>query len=465
MKKKNKKKKVSIFIKLILSYFTFSTIAIVSIFIGSFVAMFAVTNENLIVMEPNDIVTENGQLGSLEMVYRLGGWVETLDENHQVIEIHGKKQTTEMSYTINEIFALTKMGMNTEHRYTAFYLPQENDVAYFLFYPVDSVHLSITYNLNDIMDSNANNIYAIFILALLIADGILVSIYIYRKIRKPMKQMIGGMKRVESGESNVRLDFKTEGEFMEIQNAFNVMIQRVEQKEAEKEKIQNDRNQMLLELSHDLKTPLATITSYAAALEEGVVLPQDVKKYCHTIRTKADNVNSMTDDMFAMLKLESTDYQIEAETKDICEFLRQLCAGFYEDIVDSGLDADIDIPDEEILVSFDAKILGRAISNLISNAEKYNKSGNGIWIQLWERDTFVFIQVADNGTPVDATIRDTLFSPFVRGDKSRKTSNGSGLGLSIARAVITKHQGDIYYSYEEGKNKFIIALPRGEASD
>lgn len=299
----------------------------------------------------------------------------------------------------------------------------------------------------------------VFMVLLLVADGVLVSRYIYRKIRIPLSRLVEGMRRVKGGEQHVRISFRAEGEFVELQDSFNDMIERLEQEKLEKEKIQKDRHQMLLELSHDLKTPLATIKSCAAALEEGVVDQEELAHYYHTIAGKADRVNTMADDMFTMLKMESSDYQPELEKADFCEVIRQICVEYYEEMERAGFQVQIEIPEEQLPAAMDKKLIARTIGNLITNAIKYNKTGTRIGIVVERKRTQVELVVADDGEPIAEDMQESMFAAFVRGDSSRRTSGGTGLGLAIAKGVSKKHGGDISYRYEEGWNQFVLSLP------
>ena len=93
---------------------------------------------------------------------------------------------------------------------------------------------------------------------------------------------------------------------------------------------------MLLELSHDIKTPVATIKSYIYALQEQMVPDVDVPKYYETIARKADRVNTLSEDLFMLLKMESAEYQLSLQTLDLSELTRQICAEYYEEITNAG---------------------------------------------------------------------------------------------------------------------------------
>ncbi len=454
MKKKHKKSG-SIFRKLLLSYFIFSALAIVTIFACLLLELTVVADGNVENMVPSMLVKEDGSLESLESVYRAQGWVEKLDTNYQVVEIYGEKLTEQMSYTEREILEEIRVD-KIEPEYHVFWEPTA-DGSYLFIYPYDVMSITFNFELEALETTAAGNSIMTLMAILLISEGILISFYIYRKIRKPLKRMVEGMQRVASGENHVSLSFRTEGEFFEIVEAFNTMIDALEKEKAEKEKLQQDRQQMLLELSHDLKTPLATIKSSATALAEGVVAEKDLEQYYHTIAAKSDRVNTMADDMFTMLKMESSDYCPDMEQTDLCELVRQICAEYYEEI--SHFEVDIDIPEKEIFVMADKRLMIRTVANLLTNAVKYNQTGSMIAVKVVEELKTVSVIVSDDGEKIADEVQESMFQAFVRGDKSRRTSGGTGLGLAIARGVARKHGGDVTYQYTKEKNQFVLTLP------
>ena len=111
------------------------------------------------------------------------------------------------------------------------------------------------------------------------------------------------MECVKNGQEQVRLQLKTEADFQQICESFNIMIETIEQNKLEKKELEDKKHQMLLELSHDIKTPIATIKSYANALEAGLVPEEKITSYYKTIDVKADRVSHLTENMFLMLKM------------------------------------------------------------------------------------------------------------------------------------------------------------------
>lgn len=454
-----KHRKGSIFRKLIASYIIFSFFAIlivVGVVVAAAVLMTGIGEKSNF---PGVSTGENGEILNIGNVQNLGGWVEELDENYQVKSIYGEKLTERMQYTPETLLEWT--DQRTGNRDFHLYWQKKEGGLYLIFYPVKAY--SVTYN----FDANSMFYFSptierrarILLLFLLLADVLLVSLYISRKIHRPLQNLVMGMKRVEQGEERVELSMQTEKEFVEIQEAFNHMTEELYAQKAENEKMSKNRQKMLLELSHDIKTPVATIKSYAFALQEGIVSETELDKYYRTIALKADRVDRMAADLFTMLKMESADYALELKKMNLAELTRRICAEFYEELTGAGFDFVIGIPEHAIYVSADEKLLGRVVSNLLNNAGKYNRTGKRIEIRLEERGEEVHLWVKDDGKPIEPELQDTMFSAFVRGESTRSTKGGTGLGLAIAKAVMQKHGGDIFYQEEEG-NKFELWIAK-----
>ncbi len=457
MKKNNRKVKGSIFRKLIASYIVFALVAIISTIICIIVSALLSWGDNLDNNFPIATVKEDGEIASVDGVIKLGGWVEQLDENYQVQEVFGDKLTTDENYTVEQLLDLTRIT-NFNEEYHVFLEPYSKG-SYLVFYPRDAFNIVFNFDTDKVITSSIGRVALWLLLLLLIIDVAGISYYISRKIRRPLKDLMDGMKRIEDGDEKVVLSMRTEREFVEIQDAFNRMVERLEDQKAENEKMSRSRQKMLLELSHDIKTPVATIKSYAFALQEGIVKEEELEKYYTTIASKADRVNTMSDDLFTMLKMESSDYMLDLKELNITELIRQICAEYYEEFVSAGYDFIVDIPDENIYIQGDKTLLSRVISNLLINAKKYNKTGKEIEMKVSTTKDKIKLAVIDDGEEINQNIQSTMFSAFVRGESERSTSGGTGLGLAIAKGVVAKHGGQISYVYEENSNMFVIEIP------
>jgi len=422
---------------------------------------------------PYQIIDENGNVAGIEILEKMGGWVEELEEggregmvsasgtdqggSYHVIRIYGEKKNDSHIYSAQDLLELT--APYGETAYIGFFVQPENSPQKFLcFYDRAVMQVSATVNLNYVEDYGIPDIFILFFPSALL-EILLISLYLKRKIKNPLDRIMAGMEDLKSGNTGARIDIKTEAEFEKIVDTFNLMAQQLEDEKAQKELLIRKKNQMLLELSHDIRTPVATIKSYANALEAGLVPEERIESVYRTIDRKADRVEKLSGDMFMMLKMDNPDYELRMETVNLCELLRQLCVEYYDEITEAGFDFVIDIPDREIPVSADVDLLSRVISNLLSNALRYNKSGKVIAVSMSGESGKAVLSVSDDGEEVDRAFAGQMFHAFSRGDLSRKTDGGTGLGLAISRIIMEKHGGSIGYCRRDGKNVFAAMLP------
>ena len=454
--------KKSIFTKLIGSFLLYAA-AMVATFVLCLVLEAALIGEgNPENIMPNSIVDENGNVVNLDIAGKIGGWVEELDESYNVTAVYGEKQSAATAYTAAELLELTSPYGKNE--FIGFIIRRGVDKTFLCLYrrSVMSVNTTLIINSTDI---NTVPVFGILFLPLAIIEIVLISLYLKKKIKKPLDVIVEGMERLKSGDDSARISVKTEAEFEKIVDTFNVMAENLQREKSEKEQLTRKKNQMLLELSHDIKTPVATIKSYANALEAGLVPEEKIGDIYRIIDAKANRVGKLTDDMFMMLKMDNPEYKINIETLNLSEFLRQLCAEFYDEITGNGFRFEVDIPEKEILAEIDADLFSRVVGNLLSNAEKYNKTGDEISVKLSENNEAITLTVSDNGCEIEKDFADRMFNAFSRGDKTRKTDGGTGLGLAIARIIAEKHGGNIGYRRDDGWNVFEVEVRKQTVSD
>lgn len=456
--------KKSIFTKLIGSFILYVVVMILTFVVCLLLETMLIVEGDPTSLYPYGIIDEDGNVAGMEILQKIGGWVEELEDGetggdgfYHVARVYGEKKTGEERYSLQDLLELTAPFAET--KYIGFFIqPEKSPKKYLCFYDRAIMQVSTTLNLNNIGEYDIPDIFPLFF-PVSILEILLISLYLKRKIKKPLDQIMAGMEDLKSGNSGARIDIKTEAEFEKIVDTFNLMAQQLEDEKTQRELLIRKKNQMLLELSHDIRTPIATIKSYANALEAGLVPKERTRSVYHTIDSKADRVEKLSDDMFVMLKMDNPDYKLYSETINFCEFLRQLCAEYYNEITEAGFDFEIDIPDGEIRVSADRSLLSRVVANLLSNAMKYNKTGQVIEVSLSYECGRALLAVSDDGQEIDRSFVGQMFQAFSRGDLSRKTDGGTGLGLAISRIIVEKHGGSIRYCRRDGKNVFAVELP------
>ncbi|MGL4772294.1 MAG: ATP-binding protein [Clostridium sp.] len=389
---------------------------------------------------------------NLEDLKKIGGYIEIINSNGNVIHRDGiyKSEHVQNHYTRDEI--LKEASLNSDEKYTVFLKTYDDvegeQITILLRVPNNRVNLSI--NVLGVPYRAAKPFYdqylkVVSVLFLLFVINVLIySVYTAKKIKHPLKKIDNALTKVIDGDLTTKLDFDGEKEFEVIRDTLNYLTYKLRKSQDDNKKLEESKNRMLLDLSHDIKTPMTTIRGFSAALYDGMIEDEEKKQaYYKTIHKKAERVSGLIDDLFEFVKMDTVQNVIKVEEVDICEMLRQIVLEFYDELEERGFFLDVDIPENNIELKVDYKLIKRAFTNLLENAIKYNESNTEIRVYLKEEFNRVCIEICDNGVGIPSSIRDTLFDAFVRGDESRKSDGGSGLGLSIAKKVIENHGGEI----------------------
>lgn len=213
-----------------------------------------------------------------------------------------------------------------------------------------------------------------------------------------------------------------------------------QEKEAAKKEFDKRRNLMLSDIAHDLRTPMTTVAGYAKALADGMVTePERQQEYLGAMQNKAARMNDLINLLFEYVKLDSDGFALDKKAVDLCELLRENAALVYSDVESAAMELEVDIPEEQITVEADPIQLSRVVTNLLTNAIRHNAEGTRIGLFVLQEPEQTYVLVADSGSLIPEEQSEHLFEPFARGDESRKSGGGSGLGLSIAKKVVEMH--------------------------
>ncbi len=225
-----------------------------------------------------------------------------------------------------------------------------------------------------------------------------------------------------------------------------------------------EEKRMLLvsEISHDLKTPLASVQGYSEMLLSKEVNGQKQREYLQSIYDNSVRSNNILRSLFMYSKLGSAGFKPNTERTDICEYTRQIIAEYIPIFEENSFKYDLSVPENELFVNMDKELFRRVYDNLIENAMKYNKAGTKIMLGVENKADSVEITVSDNGIGIPAEHIDELFQPFFRADRTSANRDGSGLGLAIVRQIVTLHGGEISYIGDEDGCKWRISLPTNE---
>ncbi len=426
---------------------------------------------------PSQLIQADFKRIDSKQVESLDGWIEILDENNKVIYIKGNKLDNKESYTYEEILDLNDISISNgvlqikdlkdQKDIVGFSKPfkdsEGNSRICIVKYPANKVKSQLVLNSfpEDIEKHILPNIkvFVALLLILLILNIFLFSRRISKKIGEPLNSITEGINTMSKGNYDVKLHFEAEEEFILIRDAFNTMIDEINRSEREKANIEQQKNIMLADLSHDIKTPITTILNYSKALNDGLIEDEDQKhRYLNTIYNKTLRVNEMVDDLFQLTKLESVDYELNLNREDFVELLRRIISEHYNEAMEKDISMDIVLPEYEIFLDFDQVLISRAISNIIVNGIKHNPRGTKLRIELKDYKDKIILEIGDNGKGIPDSIRGNVFEVFVTGDESRRSTKGTGLGLAISKKIFEKHGWKLELSNPRKDEKTIFSM-------
>ena len=259
--------------------------------------------------------------------------------------------------------------------------------------------------------------------------------------------------RIAAGESGVRLETWTQSEFGTLARAVEKMRQKLEGKAYVEE--------MAANLSHELKTPLASIRGAAEVLEDGAIDdPVASKKFLTNIQADVQRLDHIVSDMLKLSRIETqaTDEEARAE---IGEIVGRLFERFSDRADACGVRLIPNLPNEKISAAIPESQLSQVLSNLLDNALQFTASGKAVRVSAQADREFVELRVQDEGCGIDGELLPKIFDRFFTTENPRTRARGTGLGLAIVRSIVIRNGGTIDVQSESGRGTvFIVRLPQ-----
>lgn len=284
-----------------------------------------------------------------------------------------------------------------------------------------------------------------------------------KSLGKPLKLLFEGVNAFKNKEYGHRIEYNANNELDDLKDAFNSMASTIEDEMNRRIEAQDINKQLILDITHDLKTPLTNIEGYSRLLRDDENLPQEKKnKYLDVVIANSNRTNDMIKNLFDFIYADYSNLKIRKENVDFCEMLRRLLTDYIPEFENNNRDYDIDIPDYPVYVTIDSRMMERAVCNIINNFLKYGGDNTKITFKLKDNNSDIQLTIADNGPGIPKEKCSKIFLPFVRADASRNSkTGGTGLGLAITKKVIESTGGTIKLDSDTGKGcTFTITIPK-----
>ena len=301
----------------------------------------------------------------------------------------------------------------------------------------------------------ASVILVLFVTALITAS-------IARSMIQPIQEVQKASRKVRDGDLDYELTIKDK-EFAPLCDDFNQMRLRLKETDRIKAEADAENQELISNISHDLKTPLTAIKGYVEGLLDNIAdTPERRERYLTTIYNKTNDMQRLIDELTFYSRIDTNRIPYYFVPLPIADFFRDCVDETELDLTSRGMKMEFSCEVEDhVLVKADPEQMHRVLNNIIGNSVKYMDKPNGVvGIHLWRDERKVYAELMDNGPGISEDALPYIFDRFYRADAARTQNQaGSGIGLSIVQKVVEDHGGTVYATSTLGEGtKITIEL-------
>ena len=218
------------------------------------------------------------------------------------------------------------------------------------------------------------------------------------------------------------------------------------------------RRQQTADIAHDLRTPLSVVLGYTEALSEGKL--EGSQEIFNVVHQEVRHLNHLINDLRTLSLADAGDLPLNLQDISPRSLLERTASAFQEQAGSQGIDLQMQLPENPLMMRVDPERMAQVLGNLVSNALFYTAAGGRITLSAADQGENVLISVSDTGPGIDPADLANVFDRFYRADSSRQHDGGAGLGLSIARSLVELQGGRISVQSQPGQGTcFDIKLP------
>lgn len=276
-----------------------------------------------------------------------------------------------------------------------------------------------------------------------------------------MNHIIGELHYIAQGHLDHRIPFRLKGSEQHVITSVNALVDSAVQSMDDERKIEKSKDELITNVSHDLRTPLTSIIGYLGLIEDKQYQDEaDILKYTHIAYEKAKQMKNLVEDLFEYTKVQQHGAPVNIMRVDLDQLLEQLTASFALEAERRGIEISSKVVPNPLMIEADPEKLGRVFNNLVANAFKYGNGASYIRITAHQEQDKVVVKVANDGTPIPAKAQSHLFERFYRAEASRsRATGGTGLGLAIVKSIVDLHHGQVTVTSDANETAFIVTLP------
>ncbi len=269
---------------------------------------------------------------------------------------------------------------------------------------------------------------------------------------RPIKKLTEATKKIAAGNFNVKLNIKQKGELGTLARSFEDMMHDLGQ-------IEQMRRDFVSNVSHEVQSPLTSISGYAKALQQVNIPEQEKNRYLEIIIAEAERMSKMSDGLLKLSMLESQSQQLQHDTFSLDEQIRRVIVAIQPQWATRNISFELNL--KAVNLTADRDLLNQVWTNILSNSIKFSKDGGVIDVSIKPDAKNVTLRISDTGIGISPEDQKRIFERFFKADRSHSRKfSGSGMGLAIVKQIVSLHQGDIRVESELGRGTtFIVTLP------
>lgn len=290
-----------------------------------------------------------------------------------------------------------------------------------------------------------------FTLCSLIGGSLIVLVATIYLIR-PIKKLTVATKRIAAGDFNVELHIRQKGELGTLAHSFEQMTHDLQQ-------LEQMRRDFVANVSHEVQSPLTSISGYTAALKQTNITDHDRDRYLDIIINEAKRMSKMSDSLLKLSQLESQSKQLRLTRLSLDEQIRRVIVALQPQWSARRISFELQL--QPVSLNADHELLNQVWTNILGNSIKFSEEGGVIDVSVNQDNKDVTVSISDTGIGIPPEDQKRIFERFFKTDRahSRKYA-GSGMGLAIVKQIVSLHQGSIRVESEYGKGTtMIVTLP------
>lgn len=277
------------------------------------------------------------------------------------------------------------------------------------------------------------------ILFTLVASMLIGLVVIY-VVTRNLRTIIETVKRFSNGDYSARIPVKSESELSQLSMTFNDMADTIVEDMKHREAVENLRKELIANVSHDLRTPLAVVRGYIETLsiKKEQLSEEDRQNYVAITLDGIDKLEKLVNDLFELSKLEAEQVQLRKEPFSLSELVQDVVFKYQLIAQEKGIDLKLQLPEDHSIVMADIALIERVLQNLIDNALKFTPKGGKIEVKIQKESNRVMVYVNDNGPGIPEEEIPFIFDRYHKAQHSGNKA-GSGLGLAIVKKILELH--------------------------